>query len=164
MDEIKNQKRRRLLPAAVLVIVFIAAVLLIRWIAPQKISLKNVQRVYIEVLSRDEQSVQKIVLNEEDAKAAAAIFSGEKAWRDYGFAFAEGYTRIVFETDRKKYVLYPYCGDSMTFRLGEADGSYVNISDESELAEWDEIYNRNLSQISGGAGGIADWSHVGGAE
>ena len=87
------------------------------------------------MISKDEKSVEKVAVEEEDIRAIKEIISGEDIVPDMGFVFAEGGYRIVVETEKGVTNLYPYCGDvSIYIRIGDDGFDYIGLEENEAEA------------------------------
>lgn len=101
----------------------------------------DAETIYLEVISKDEKSVEKVTVEEEDVRAIKEIITGEDIIPDNGFVFAEGGYRIVVETEDGVTNLYPYCGGTSEIRIGDTGYDYVWL-EENESEKLQKIINK----------------------
>lgn len=117
-----------------------------------------VQKISIDVLNEEGTDFSRKELSQEDSKTIRKIISPQIAIPDSGFVFAEGKYRIVLETLGAEIHMYPYCGDTYVFRVGDK-GSW--------LIELDLLAEEQADTIAGivnkygiRTSGMYDWSKV----
>lgn len=116
---------------------------------------EKIEDVYIELISLDEKSVEKIILEKRDSSKIGDIIIGEEIIPDGGFVFAPSGYRIVINTGEEVINYYPYCGDVSTIRVGDEGYEFIWLEDEDA-----ENLNSILNKYNQGREGIWDWSEV----
>lgn len=120
-----------------------------------KISEDEIEDLYIEVISLDEKSVEKVEMEKKDVDIIKKNIIGKEILTDQGFVFAEGGYRIVLKTKKEVINFYPYCGSAMQIRVRD-DGNDFLCIEESEEKELQCIFDKYGS----GRDGIWDWSNI----
>jgi len=116
---------------------------------------EKIEDVYIELLSSDEKSVEKIIVEKRDSSKIGDIIMEEEIIPDGGFVFAPSGYRIVINTGEEEINYYPYCGDVSTIRVGEEGYDFIWLEDEEA-----EKLKTILDKYNSGREGIWDWSKV----
>ena len=117
-----------------------------------------VQKISIDVLNDKGTEFSRIELSQEDSKTIRKIISPQIAIPDSGFVFAEGKYRIVLETFGIEIHMYPYCGSTDTFRVGDKGNWLIELDllTEGQADTIAGIVNKYGISTSG----MYDWSKV----
>lgn len=115
----------------------------------------KIETVYIEVLSENEKTVEKLIMEKKDADTIRKIILDAEVVSDEGFVFAEGGCRIVIYTGEDMVNFYPYCGGVSTIRVGDSGSEFLWIEENEE-----EEIQKILDKYVDGHEGIWDWSSI----
>lgn len=148
-------KKKLLISFVILGIGILIFLLFERSIKAINLSEGQIEDVYIEVLSEDEKSVEKVAVDKNDIAIIKDIVIGEEIIPDNGFPFAPGGYRIVICTDKEVLHFYPYCGVGSTIRVGDEGFDFIWLEDNEA-----EKLNQIMDKYKNGKEGIWDWSSV----